>query len=86
MVTKERAGVVISNKQDKTITVAVQRRVAHAKYNKVINISKNYMAADPEGACQLGDRVIISETRPMSKNKRWILKSLVSNSAKSNLV
>jgi small subunit ribosomal protein S17 len=86
MVTKERAGIVISNKQDKTITVAVQRRVAHAKYNKVINISKNYMAADPEGVCQLGDRVVISETRPMSKNKRWIFKSLISHSAKSNLV
>jgi small subunit ribosomal protein S17 len=86
MVTKERAGIVISNKQDKTITVAVQRRVAHAKYNKVINISKNYMAADPKGVCQVGDRVVISETRPMSKNKRWIFKSLISHSAKSNLV
>jgi small subunit ribosomal protein S17 len=86
MVTKERTGVVISNKQNKTITVAVQRRVAHAKYSKVINISKNYMASDPTGVCQVGDRVLISETRPTSKTKRWIFKSLISNSAKSNLV
>ena len=86
MVIKERAGVVISNKQDKTITVAVQRRVSHTKYSKVINVSKNYMAADPDSICRVGDRVIITETRPMSKNKRWILKSLISHSVKSNLV
>lgn len=86
MVIKERAGIVISNKQDQTITVAVQRRVAHSKYSKVINVSKNYMAADPDSICRVGDRVIIIETRPMSKNKRWILKSLISHSVKSNLV
>ncbi len=86
MVTKEKTGIVISNKQNKTITVAVQRRVAHAKYSKVISISKNYMASDPDDVCQVGDRVLISEIRPMSKNKRWIFKSLISHSAKSNLV
>jgi small subunit ribosomal protein S17 len=86
MVTKEKAGIVISNKQSKTITVAVQRRVSHAKYSKVITISKNYMAADPDSVCQLGDRVVISETRPTSKNKRWVFKSLISQSSKSNLV
>jgi small subunit ribosomal protein S17 len=86
MVTKERAGIVISSKRDKTITVAVQRRVAHAKYSKVINISKNYMASDPNSVCKVGDRVLIAETRPMSKTKRWIFKSLISHSAKSNLV
>nr|YP_007476234.1 ribosomal protein S17 [Diacronema lutheri]YP_009863755.1 ribosomal protein S17 [Pavlova sp. NIVA-4/92]AGE93733.1 ribosomal protein S17 [Diacronema lutheri]QKE31086.1 ribosomal protein S17 [Pavlova sp. NIVA-4/92] len=86
MVTKERVGIVISNKQDKTVTVAVQRRVAHTKYSKVINISKNYTVSDPNGACQVGDRVRILETRPISKTKRWIFKSLISHSAKSNLV
>lgn len=86
MVTKEKAGIVISNKQNKTVTVAVQRRVSHAKYSKVISISKNYMAADPDSICQVGDRVVIIETRPMSKNKRWVFKSLISHSAKSNLV
>jgi small subunit ribosomal protein S17 len=86
MVTKERIGIVIANKQDKTITVAVQRRVAHTKYSKVINISKNYMVSDPDDICQVGDRVCIIETRPMSKTKRWAFKSLISNSAKSNLV
>lgn len=86
MVIKEKTGIVISNKQDKTITVAVQRRVSHTKYSKVINISKNYMAADPDSVCKIGDRVVITETRPISKNKRWTLKSLISYSGKSNLV
>lgn len=86
MVTKERIGIVISNKQDKTITVAVQRRVAHPKYNKFISVSKNYMVSDPQELCQIGDRVIIAETRPMSKTKRWLFKSLISHSSKSNLV
>ena len=86
MVTKERTGVVISNKQTKTITVAVQRRVAHNKYSKVINVTKNYIATDSDSVCKVGDRVIISETRPLSKNKRWILKDLLSHSSKSNLV
>lgn len=86
MVTKERTGIVISNKQDKTITVTVQRRVAHPKYSKFINISKNYMASDPTSVCQVGDRVLITETRPTSKTKRWTFKSLISRSAKINLV
>jgi small subunit ribosomal protein S17 len=86
MVTKEKTGIVISNKQDRTITVAVQRRVSHTKYSKVITISKNYTASDAASTCQVGDRVLISETRPMSKNKRWVFKSLISHSAKSNLV
>jgi len=86
MVTKERTGIVISDKQEKTITVSVQRRVAHKKFQKVITISKNYHATDVENRCQVGDRVIISETRPTSKNKRWVLKSVLSQSSKSNLV
>lgn len=85
MIKKERAGIVISNKQDKTIIVSVQRRVPHVKYSKVINVSKNYTVSDPSGSCQIGDRVLIIETRPMSKTKRWAFKSFISNSAKSNL-
>jgi small subunit ribosomal protein S17 len=86
MVIKERAGIVISDKQDKTITVAVQRRVSHKKFRKILTLSKNYLASDPESLCKVGDRVIISETRPMSKNKRWVLKSILSQSSKSDLV
>jgi len=86
MVVKERSGIVISDKQDKTITVVVQRRISQKKFRKVMTVSKNYIAADPEGVCNVGDRVVISETRPMSKNKRWVLKSILSQSSKSKLV
>lgn len=86
MVTKERAGVVISDKQDKTITVAVQRRVSHKKFRKVMTVTKNYLVSDTDGLCSVGDRVLIYETRPISKNKRWVLKSILSKSSKSNLV
>jgi small subunit ribosomal protein S17 len=86
MVIKEKYGVVISDKQDKTITVSVQRRFAHKKFHKVVTISKNYTAADNEGKCKIGDRVIITETKPESKKKRWILKSVLSQSSKSDLV
>ena len=86
MVTKERSGIVISDKQDKTITVVVQRRVSHNKFRKVMTISKNYIASDPDGVCKVGDRVVISETRPMSKKKRWVLKSILAQSSKSELV
>lgn len=86
MVTKERTGVVVSDKQEKTITVSVQRRVAHKKFRKVISVSKNYLATDLDNNCKVGDRVIISETRPTSKNKRWVLKSILSQSSKSSLV
>lgn len=86
MAIKERAGIVISDKQDKTITVAVQRRVSHKKFRKILTLSKNYFASDPNSLCKVGDRVVISETRPTSKNKRWVLKSILSQSSKSNLV
>jgi small subunit ribosomal protein S17 len=86
MVIKERAGIVISDRQEKTITVAVQRRVSHKKFRKIMTVSKNFLASDPEGICNVGDRVVISETRPTSKNKRWVLKSILSKSSKSKLV
>jgi small subunit ribosomal protein S17 len=86
MITKERTGIVISDRQEKTITVSVQRRISHKKFRKVVSVSKNYIATDLENTCKVGDRVIISETRPTSKNKRWILKSILSQSSKSSLV
>ena len=86
MVIKERAGIVISDKQEKTITVAVQRRVSHKKFRKIMTVSKNFLASDPEDIFNLSNRIIISETRPTSKNKRWVLKSILSKSSKSKLV
>jgi small subunit ribosomal protein S17 len=74
---KERVGLVVSNKMDKTITVAVERLVPHALYKKPIKRTKKFKAHDPENTCGVGDLVRISETRPLSKTKRWRLVEVV---------
>ncbi len=68
---KEKVGKVVSNKMDKSITVAVERRVKHAMYGKFISKTTKLMAHDEKNECSPGDMVKISETRPLSKNKRW---------------
>jgi small subunit ribosomal protein S17 len=67
---KERQGVVVAAKRQKTVTVAVHRRVKHARYGKFIDLEKRYSVHDTLG-CQEGDIVLIRETRPISKTKRW---------------
>ena len=74
---KERTGVVVSNKMDKTITVAVARRVKHPIYGKFINRTSKFFAHDAENTCNEGDRVRIMETRPLSKNKNWRLVEVI---------
>jgi len=64
-------GVVVSDKQDKTIVVRVERKVMHPLYKKFIKRSKKFAAHDPENACKEGDQVRIRECRPISKRKRW---------------
>jgi len=66
---KERVGVVVSNKMNKSVVVAVKRRVKHPKYGKFINKTTKLMAHDENNTCQVGDTVRIMETRPLSKNK-----------------
>ncbi len=68
---KSRIGVITSNKMQKTVVVRVERRVRHPKYGKFVMRRMSYKAHDEENACQVGDRVRIVETRPMSKDKRW---------------
>jgi small subunit ribosomal protein S17 len=68
---KSRVGVVVSNKMTKTVVVKVERRVADAKYGKIVKRAEKYKAHDEDQACKIGDRVRIVETRPMSKDKRW---------------
>lgn len=68
---KIREGVVVSNKMQKTVVVAVERQVKHATYGKYIRKTSRYYAHDESGACNIGDKVRIKETRPMSKLKRW---------------
>lgn len=69
-------GVVVSDTQDKTIIVRVDRRTSHPLYKKPYLISKKYTAHDDKNEAKLGDKVIISETRPISKTKRWKLDSI----------
>jgi len=70
---KETIGIVISNKMNKTITVSVTTKIAHRKYNKIMAKTNKYYAHDENNECNIGDKVQIQETRPLSKNKRWIL-------------
>ncbi len=68
--TKERIGTVVSAKSEKTVIVSVERRIKHRKYKKYVTRRDRYAAHDLVG-CQEGDRVLIKETRPLSKTKRW---------------
>jgi small subunit ribosomal protein S17 len=70
---KQKIGVVVSNKMDKTISVMVERRLKHPIYGKTVKRSKKFFAHDEENTCKEGDKVRIMETRPLSKNKRWRL-------------
>lgn len=74
---KERTGVVVSNKMDKSIVVAVNRKVKHPVYGKFISKTTKLMAHDEENKCNIGDTVIIAETRPLSKNKTWRLVEII---------
>lgn len=74
---KERIGKVVSNKMEKTITVAVQRKVKHPMYGKFIGKTTKFTAHDESNDCGIGDTVKIMETRPLSKNKRWRLVEII---------
>ena len=74
---KERTGVVVSNKMDKTITVAAKFKEKHPIYGKFVSKTKKYHAHDEKNECQIGDTVRIMETRPLSKTKRWRLVEIV---------
>jgi small subunit ribosomal protein S17 len=64
-------GVVVSNKNEKTVTVLVERKYLHPKYKKTVRRSKKYSAHDEMNICKLGERVTIEECRPISKTKKW---------------
>ncbi len=75
------SGRVVSDKMDKTITVLVERRVAHPLYGKIVTRSSKIKAHDEENTCHVGDLVTISETRPLSKTKSWALVNIVERAA-----
>lgn len=74
---KERVGVVVSNKMDKSVVVMVERKVKHPKYGKFVKKSSKFMAHDEKNECNIGDTVRIMETRPLSKNKCWRIVEIV---------
>ncbi|MEE3716610.1 30S ribosomal protein S17 [Tumidithrix elongata RA019] len=71
MAVKEKVGLVVSDKMEKTVVVAVENRSSHPKYGKIVVNTKRFKAHDAENKCQEGDRVRIRETRPLSRTKRW---------------
>jgi small subunit ribosomal protein S17 len=77
MAVKERVGLVVSDKMDKTVVVAVENRAPHPKYRKIVVQTKRYKVHDEENKCQVGDRVRIQETRPLSRTKRWTVISIL---------
>lgn len=83
MAVKERVGLVVSDKMDKTVVVAVENRSAHPKYGKIVVRTKRYKAHDEENKCKTGDRVRIQETRPLSRTKRWAVLEILNNSGQA---
>jgi small subunit ribosomal protein S17 len=81
MAVKERVGIVVSTKMQKTAVVAIENRSAHSKYGKVVVRTKKYKVHDEENQCKEGDRVRIAETRPLSRTKRWTLAEILSTKA-----
>ena len=74
---KVRVGKVVSDKMDKTIVVAIEDNVRHAKYGKIVKRTVKIHAHDEKNECGVGDKVAVMETRPLSKTKRWRLVSII---------
>jgi small subunit ribosomal protein S17 len=74
---KERTGLVVSNKMDKSIVISVERKVKHPMYGKFVKLTSKFMAHDEKNDCNIGDVVRIMETKPMSKNKCWRLVEII---------
>ena len=79
---KELVGIVVSDKMDKTVIVRADRRMSHPQYQKVILISKKFVAHDEKNEAKTGDIVRINQTRPLSKTKRWVVVGTVSKNTK----
>ncbi len=82
MAAKELMGRVVSDKMDKTVVVAVENRVPHPKYQKIVVRTKKYKAHDDSNQCKTGDIVRIRETRPLSRTKCWVVADIVGRSEK----
>jgi len=81
MPVKEKVGIVISNKMQKTIVVKVENRYSHPIYLKTIVKTKKYLVHDETSKCNIGDLVLVQECRPLSRRKHWILVKVISKSS-----
>lgn len=77
MAKQQRLGIVISNKMHKSVVVAVEHRYKHQFYSKIIVGTRRYLAHDEFNFCNMGDEVLMEESRPLSKKKRWVIKKIV---------
>lgn len=80
MAKQQKLGIVISNKMQKSVVVAVEYRYKHQVYSKIVVKTKRYMAHDNLETCSVGDEVLLEESRPLSKKKRWVVKKILSTS------
>lgn len=81
MPVKEKVGIVISNKMQKTVVVKVESRYSHPIYSKTMIKTKKYLAHDEMSECNIGDKVLVTECRPLSKKKRWSITKIISRSS-----
>lgn len=79
-------GYVVSNKMDKTVVVKVDRTYRHPLYGKVITESKRFMAHDEGNECEIGDTVVMVESRPISRHKRWVVQEIIREDASARTV
>lgn len=77
MTKQQRIGIVISNKMQKSVVVAIEYRYKHKIYSKIIVKTKRYLAHDELNSCNIGDEVLLEASRPLSKKKRWIVKEIL---------
>ena len=83
MAVKERVGTVVSDKMEKTVVVAVESRFPHPIYQKTVSRTTRYKVHDEDNRCQVGDRVRITETRPLSRSKRWAVAEIMTTKSGS---
>jgi small subunit ribosomal protein S17 len=79
MAVKERVGLVVSDKMQKTVVVTIENRAPHPRYGKIVVKTQRYKAHDEDNKCKVGDRVRIQETRPLSRTKRWQVLEIITN-------
>ena len=83
MAVKERIGTVVSDKMEKTVVVAVENRFPHPIYKKTVSRTTRYKVHDEDNRCHVGDRVRITETRPLSRSKRWTVAEIMTTKSAS---